>query len=68
MKKILKIIAVIFVVLIVIFLIGFFGFAPSYIANNFNQVITKPPYQISEKAKTLHEKLIVADLNCDALS
>ena len=68
MKKILKIIAVIFVVVIVIFLIGFFGFAPSYIANNFNQVINKPPYQISEKAKTLHEKLIVADLHCDVLS
>ena len=54
-------------ILVVIFLVGFFGFAPSYIANNFNQVINKPPYQVSEKARNLHEKLLVADLHADSL-
>lgn len=68
MKKILKILAVILVVLIVVFLIGFFGFAPGYVASSMNQVINKPPYQVSEQAKNLHEKLLVADLHCDALS
>lgn len=68
MKKLLKILSIVLAVLIVVFLIGFFGFAPSYIANNFNQVTNKPPYQVSEKARVLHEKLLVADLHCDALS
>ena len=68
MKKLLKILAVILAVMMVVFLIGFFGFAPAYIANKYNQVINKPPYQVSEQAKNLHEKLLVADLHCDALS
>jgi len=67
MKKLLKIIAVIFAVLIVVFLIGFFGFAPAYVAESRNRVINKPPYQVSEKAKILHEKLLVADLHADSL-
>ncbi len=68
MKKLLKILSVILAVLVVVFLIGFFGFAPSYIATSMNQVINKPPYQISEKARALHEKLVVADLHADSLS
>jgi len=67
MKKLLKILAIVFAFLLVVFLIGFFGFAPSYIASSRNQVINKPPYQISEKAKQLHEKLLVADLHADSL-
>lgn len=67
MKKLLKILAIVFTFLLVVFLIGFFGFAPSYIASSRNQVINKPPYQISEKAKQLHEKLLVADLHADSL-
>lgn len=67
MKKLLKIIAVIFAVLIAVFLIGFFGFAPAYVADSRNRVINKPPYQVSEKAKILHEKLLVADLHADSL-
>ncbi len=54
-------------VTIVAFLIIFFGFAPSYIEKSLNPVINKPPYQVSEKARQLHEKLIVADLHADAL-
>ncbi|HMS40767.1 MAG TPA: membrane dipeptidase, partial [Pyrinomonadaceae bacterium] len=67
MKKLLKIIAVIFAVLIAVFLIGFFGFAPDYVASSRNRVINKPPYEVSEKAKILHEKLLVADLHADSL-
>ena len=68
MKRLLKILTVIFAVLAVIFLFAFFGFAPSYIATSMNQVINMPPYQISEKAKALHQKLLVADLHADSLS
>ncbi len=67
MKKILKIAAVILFILLVGFLVFFFCLAPSYIEKSLNPVINKPPYQISEKAKLLHEKLIVADLHADAL-
>src|SRR5215213_5212934 len=67
MKKFLKIVAVILVVLLAGFLVWFFGFAPGYIADSRNEVINKPPYQVSEKAKLLHEKLLVADLHADSL-
>jgi len=67
MKKFLKIAAVILVVLLTGFLVWFFGFAPGYIADSRNEVINKPPYQVSEKAKLLHEKLLVADLHADSL-
>ncbi|MGI8555965.1 MAG: dipeptidase [Pyrinomonadaceae bacterium] len=58
---------IIFAVLLVVFLIFFFGFAPSYIEKSLNPIIAKPPYQVSERAKILHEKLIVADLHADSL-
>jgi microsomal dipeptidase-like Zn-dependent dipeptidase len=32
-----------------------------------NQIVNKPPYQMSEKAKILHEKLFVADMHADSL-
>ncbi len=67
MKKLLKIIAIVLSVLIAVFLIGFFGFAPAYIEKSLNPVINKPPYQVSEKAQILHEKLFVADLHADSL-
>ncbi len=67
MKKFLKIAAVISVVLIVGFLVFFFGFAPAMVEKSLNPVINKPPYQTSEKARILHEKLLVADLHADSL-
>ncbi len=36
-------------------------------ADSLNPVIKKPPYQVSEKARQLHEKLLVADLHADSL-
>ncbi|MGB4974885.1 MAG: dipeptidase [Cyclobacteriaceae bacterium] len=67
MKRIIKILSVILFVLLVVFLVGFFGYAPRYVANSLNRVTSKPPYQVSEKALELHEKLIVADLHADSL-
>ena len=67
MKKIITILSVILFALLAVFLIGFFGYAPRYVANLLNRVTSKPPYQVSEKAKNLHEKLIVADLHADSL-
>ncbi len=46
---------------------GFFGFAPGYIARTRNEVVNPPPYTVSEPAKSLHERLIVADLHADSL-
>jgi microsomal dipeptidase-like Zn-dependent dipeptidase len=67
MKKIFKTAAVVLVVLIVGSLVFFFGFAPAIIEKSFNPVINKPPYRVSERARVLHEKLLVADLHADSL-
>ena len=67
MKKLLKI-AVLFVVVAVAgFLIFLFFFAADYTERTLNPVIKPPPYQVSERAKILHDKLFVADLHADAL-
>lgn len=49
------------------FLVVFFFFLPSKIEADLNPVINQPPYQASEKARVLHEKLFVADLHADSL-
>ncbi len=67
MKKFLKIASVVLVVLLIGFLVFFFGFAPAMVEKSLNPVINKPPYQVSEKAKQLHAKLLVADLHADSL-
>ena len=67
MKKILKVAAGILALSIIGLLVWFFGFAPAWIARSRNEVINKPPYRISERARVLHEKLTVADLHADSL-
>ena len=67
MRKILKVSVVILSVLIIGFLVWFFGFAPSMVEKAQNPVINRPPYQVSERARNLHEKLLVADLHADSL-
>lgn len=67
MRKTLKILAAIFAVLLIVFLALFFGYAPRYVAETNNEVINKPPYRISDRARILHEKLTVADLHADSL-
>lgn len=67
MKKILKFLAIIVAGLIIGFLVFFFFFAASYTEKSLNPIIRKPPYEVSEKAKQLHEKLLIADLHADSL-
>ena len=67
MKKFLKIISAILAGLVIAFLIFFFFFAASLTERVLNPVINKPPYQVSEKAQALHDKLFVADLHADSL-
>ena len=67
MKKAIKILFSTFAVLIVGFLIFFFFFAASVTERSLNPIISRPPYQVSERAQNLHDKLFVADLHADAL-
>lgn len=67
MKKILKYLLVIVCVLLVAFIVSFFTFIPRMVADSMNVVINKPPYQVSEKANQLHEKLFVVDMHADSL-
>jgi len=66
-KKSLKIISALLAILIVGFLFFFFFFAASYTEKTLNPIINKPPYTVSERARTLHEKLFVADMHADSL-
>lgn len=67
-KKILKILLLTAAALLIVFAVFFFGFAARLVADSLNRVINKPPYQVSERARAVHEKLLVADMHCDALS
>lgn len=67
MKKFLKIFGFFIVVFLAAFIVIFFTVLPRYMADSLNPVIKKPPYQVSEKARQLHEKLLVADLHADSL-
>jgi membrane dipeptidase len=53
--------------LLIAFAAFFFLFANRLVADLLNPVINKPPYEVSEKAKALNEKLLIADMHCDAL-
>ncbi len=55
------------VILAIGFIVAFFTIIPRYAADKLNQVLQKPPYQVSEKTSQLHEKLFVADLHVDSL-
>ena len=67
MKKILKFTAALLAIAIIGFLVFFFGLAASYTERTLNPVILRPPYQVSDRARSLHEKLFVADMHADAL-
>lgn len=67
MKKFIKFILIFLAILIVGFIASFFTFIPRMVADSMNTVINKPPYQVSEKAKQLHEKLFVVDMHADSL-
>ena len=67
MKKLLKLLSVIISFLVIGFVIFFFGFRPAYVKKKRSPVVGKPPYQVSDQAKMLHEKIFVADLHADSL-
>jgi len=57
-------------VLLAIGLVGALGYvtvAPWYVDQAFNRVAEPPPYEVSIKARALHDQLFVADLHDDLL-
>ena len=67
MKRFAKYFSVGLVILIVVGVIAFYAFAADLVAISLNPVIKAPPYQISQRARDLHEKLFSADLHTDSL-
>ena len=67
MKKFVKILSLILGIVVAGFLIFFFFFAAAFVERSLNPIIARPPYQVSERARILHEKLFVADMHADAL-
>lgn len=45
----------------------FFFVLPAYIDKSYNRTTSSPPFEASEKARTLHRTLFVADLHADSL-
>jgi len=45
----------------------FFFILPGIVADSQNPVANKPPFQVSENARNLHQKLFIADLHADSL-
>ncbi len=54
-------------VLLVVFVAWGYMFMPGMLMNAVNRATSHGPYAVSEPAQTLHNRLHVADLHCDAL-
>lgn len=67
MKRALKILGAVLLLATIGFLVFFFFFAAAYTEKSLNPVVNKPPYTVSDRARALHEKLLVADLHADSL-
>ena len=67
MRRFLKFILPALVVLLAVGLGFFFFVLPARVEQAMNRVINPPPYAASDKAKALHETLIIADLHADPL-
>jgi membrane dipeptidase len=69
-KKVLKILLLTAAALLIAFAVFFFGFAARLVADLLNPTI-RPHGQLfrdsPNKAEALHEKLLIADMHCDAL-
>lgn len=66
-RRAFKIVAIAAVFLVGAFVVWFFAVAPQQIARSKNEVIAKPPYDVSDRAAKLHADLFVADLHADSL-
>ena len=63
LKKVLLVVGVLFLLA----LGAFFFIVPVEVAKRFNQILNPPPYQVSERARAVHQKLLIADLHADSL-
>lgn len=63
LKKVLLVLGVLFLLA----LGTFFFIVPVEVAKRFNQTLNPPPYQVSERARSLHQKIFIADLHADSL-
>src|SRR6056297_2317319 len=62
-KRIVLAVAAVMVVVVV----AAFAVGPGILERSFNQVIPHQPYAVSERAQTLHDDLLIADLHADTL-
>jgi microsomal dipeptidase-like Zn-dependent dipeptidase len=67
LKLKIKLVIVAVAILLMVALCLFFFVAPSMVEKSLNQTLQLPPYNASEKANTLHKKLIIADFHADPL-
>ena len=63
MKRIVVAVAAVLVVVV----LAVFAIGPGVLERSFNQVIPHQPYGVSERAQTLHDDLLIADLHADTL-
>lgn len=66
-RKALQILSLLAAIVLIAFAVFFFGFAPGIADSALNPVTHKPPYAISDRARDLHAKLLVADMHADSL-
>ena len=52
---------------VALLLLGAFFAAPSLVDRRLNRVLNAPPYRVSERARLLHQKLLIADMHADTL-
>jgi len=64
--KILKGVGFAAIILILIGAVAFFTIVPNEVAKRMNPVVLPPPYDASERAARLHQKLFIADLHADS--
>jgi microsomal dipeptidase-like Zn-dependent dipeptidase len=67
MKKFMKRLFFVLAILILVALGLFFFVLPAEVEKRMNRTLNPPPYQASERAIELHNKLLVADLHADSL-
>jgi microsomal dipeptidase-like Zn-dependent dipeptidase len=62
-----KKILLVLLVAVVLGLVAFFFVVPGLVEGGVNGVLRRPPYEASERARSLHGRLLVADLHADSL-
>ncbi|MFQ5917040.1 MAG: peptidase M19, partial [Candidatus Binatia bacterium] len=67
MKKSPLFLALATIILLLIGAVAFFTIVPGEVAKRMNRVVSLPPYDVSERARQLHQSLFIADLHADSL-